>query len=323
MIMGRRIGNIVSVVAKLGIPDQLEAGSKTADELAGMVGAHPAALYRLLRAAASVGVCAEDAEGKFSQTPLSAVLRSNAAPSLRGFAIMTNMEVMTRGWEQLEYSVKTGKPGVEAVYGKPIFEYFQENREAAAIFNEGMTALSTIDSAPVAGAYSFEGIHSIVDVAGGHGLLLSTILQRHPQMKGTLYEAASVIEGARQGPLTPVMDRCTLLAGDMFTSMPAGYDAYIMKHIIHDWPDEACVKILQGCRKGVNAGGKLLVADSVIKPGNDPDFGKLLDLEMLLFPGGLERTEQQFRDLFAASGWRLNRVIPTPSPVSIVEGVPA
>ena len=220
-------------------------------------------------------------------------------------------------------TVKTGKPAVEKVYGMPAFQYFAEDPESGRVFNEAMTALSTIDSGPVADAYSFEGIRSIVDVAGGHGLLLATILQRHPQMRGTLYEMASVIDGAASGPLAPLMDRSTLVSGDMFTEMPAGHDAYIMKHIIHDWPDDACVKILQGCRKGVNPGGKLLVADSVIKPGNDPDFAKLLDIDMLLFPGGCERTEQQFRDLFAAAGWRLNRIIPTPSPVSIMEGVPA
>jgi len=321
--MARRAGSIVSVMAKLGIPDHLEAGPKTSEELSGPVGANADSLYRFLRAAASVGLTAEGADGKFSQTPMSDVLRSNAQPSLRGFAIMGGLEVISRTWDHLEYSVRTGKPAVEDVYGKPIFQYLHEDPEAAQIFNEGMTAISTIDSPPVADAYSFEGIHSLVDVAGGHGLLLATILQRNPQMKGALYEIPSVIEGARQGPLAPVMDRCTLLTGDMFTSMPAGYDAYIMKHIIHDWPDDVCVKILTGCRKGVNAGGKLLVADSVIKPGNDPDFGKILDLEMLLLPGGRERTEQQFRDLFAASGWRLNRIVPTHSPVSIVEGVPA
>jgi len=321
--MGRRIGSIISVFAKLGIADQLEAGPRTAGELATTIGADADSLYRFLRAAASVGLTAEGAGGKFSQTPMSEVLRSNASPSLRGFAIMGGLEVFSRTWDQLEYSVRTGKTAVDEVYGKPVFQYFQENPEDARVFNQAMTAISTIDSPAVAGAYSFEGIHSLMDVAGGHGLLLATILQRNPQMKGALYEIPSVIEGAHKGPLAPVMDRCALLTGDMFTSIPAGYDAYIMKHIIHDWPDDICVKILQGCRKGVNVGGKLLVADSVIKPGNDPDFGKLLDLEMLLLPGGRERTEQQFRDLFAASGWRLNRVIPTASPVSIVEGVPA
>jgi hypothetical protein len=132
-----------------------------------------------------------------------------------------------------------------------------------------------------------------------------------------------VLEGVASGPLKPVMDRCTLVPGDMFTSVPPGADAYIMKHIIHDWPDDKCLKILKSCRHGVNAGGKLLVVDHVIQPGNDFDPGKFLDLEMLIFPGGKERSELQFRELFAAAGWRLNRVIPTPSGASVVEGVAA
>ncbi len=321
--MGRRVGSVISVFAKLGIADHLEDGPKTAAELAEAISANADTLYRFLRAAASLGLTAEGDGGTFSQTPMSEVLRTNASPSLRGFAIMGGLEVFSRTWDQLEYSVRTGKTAVDKVYGKPVFQYFQEHPEDASVFNEAMTAISTIDSPSVAEAYSFEGIHSLMDVAGGHGLLLATILQRHPQIKGALYEIPSVIAGAHNGPLAPVMDRCTLLTGDMFTSVPAGYDAYIMKHIIHDWPDDICVKILQSCRKGVNAGGKLLVVDSVIKPGNDPDFGKLLDIEMLLLPGGRERTEQQFRDLFAASRWRLNRVISTHSPISIVEGVPA
>jgi hypothetical protein len=207
-------------------------------------------------------------------------------------------------------------------YGAHVFEYFKQNPEEAQIFNDTMTALSMIDGPAVAEAYNFDGIHSIVDVAGGHGLLLATILARNPHLKGTLYEVPHVLDGCRNGPLTPVMERCTLASGDMFASVPAGADAYIMKHIIHDWPDDLCVKILTACRKGVNAGGKLLVVDNVIQPGNHFSPGKFLDLQMLIFPGGCERTEKQFRDLFAAAGWRLSRIIPTAAADSIVEGVP-
>jgi O-methyltransferase domain len=142
-------------------------------------------------------------------------------------------------------------------------------------------------------------------------------------MNGTLYDMPHVVAGAKDGPLKPVMERCTLASGDMFCSVPAGADAYIMKHIIHDWPDDICVKILKACRKGVNSGGKLLAVDNVIQPGNDFAVGKFMDLQMLIFPGGRERTEKQFRDLFAAAGWQLSRVIPTGVPESIVEGVPA
>jgi hypothetical protein len=164
-------------------------------------------------------------------------------------------------------------------------------------------------------------MRSIVDVGGGHGLLLATILQHHPHLTGTLYEMALVVEGAKQGPLEPVMNRCTLIAGDMFASVPAGADAYIMKHIIHDWPDETAIGLLKNCRQAVNAGGKLLVVDAVIDPGNGFNFAKFLDLEMLIFPGGLERTEAQFQQIFSAAGWKLERVIRTASGVSIMEGV--
>lgn len=319
---GFMVSGAVSALARLGVPDHLDSGPLSAEELAPKVGAQPEPLFRLMRATASVGVLAEGPDGKFSQTPMSAALRSGPG-NLRGWAIFTSQEMHMRGWEQLEYCVRTGKQMAEKVYGKPIFEVMHDKPEVGAIFNQAMTDVSTLDSPAVAAADVFEGIHSIVDVAGGHGLLLATILQRHPHMKGTLYEIPSVIEGAKTGPLKPVMDRCTLASGDMFTSVPGGADAYIMKHIIHDWADELSVKILKSCRHGVNAGGKLLVVDDVIHPGNDFEPGKFLDLEMLIFPGGKERTEPQFRDLFAASGWRLNRVIPTRAGISIVEGVPA
>lgn len=203
----------------------------------------------------------------------------------------------------------------------PIWKYLEQHSEEAKIFNDAMTGLSMIDGPAVAEAYSFDGIDSLVDIGGGHGTLLAMILKKNPQLKGTLYDMPHVVAGAKDGPLKPLMDRCTLAGGDMFSSVPAG--AYIMKHIIHDWPDEGCVKILKACRKGVNPGGKLLVVDSVIHPGNEFSPSKFLDLQMMVFPGGCERTEKQFRELFAAAGWQLNRVIPTTALDSIVEGIPA
>jgi hypothetical protein len=323
LLNGAHVAGAVSCLAELGIPDLLEAGPKSAEELAGQTGTDPQALYRLMRATACVGVLAEGPEGTFSETPMSAVLRSNANPSLRALAIMGGREWHGRGWSRLEYCVRTGKQALDQVYGAHIFEYLRQNPEEAQIFHDTMTALSMIDGPAVAAAYSFDGIHSIVDVGGGHGLLLATVLARNPHLKGTLYEVPHVVDGCRNGPLTPVMERCTLVSGDMFSSVPAGADAYILKHIIHDWPDELCVKILTACRKGVNPGGKLLVVDNVIQPGNDFSPGKFLDLQMLIFPGGRERTEKQFGELFTAAGWKLNRIIPTAAADSIVEGVPA
>jgi hypothetical protein len=321
LLSGLYVAGALSSLAQLGIPDLVEHGPKSADELAREVGADPRALYRLMRATASVGILSEGADGKFSETPMSAVLRSNAKPSLRGFAMMHATEWHARGWSRLDYCVKTGKQAVDEVYGMPLFQFFAQRPEEAKVFNQAMSDLSSLDSPAVADAYSFSAINSIVDVAGGHGLLLATIMAKNPHLKGTLYEMPHVVEGAKSGPLKPVMDRCNFASGDMFSSVPAGADAYIMKHIIHDWPDDVCVKILKACRKAVNPGGKLLVVDNVIQPGNDFSPGKFLDIQMLIFPGGCERTEKQFRELFAASGWQLSRVIPTAVPECIVEGV--
>jgi hypothetical protein len=323
LLNGAHVAGAVSCLAQLGIPDLVEAGPRSAEDLARQTGTNPQTLYRLMRATACVGVLTEGPEGTFSETPMSAVLRSNANPSLRALAIMGGREWHARGWSRLEHCVRTGEQALNQIYGIPIFEYLAQHPEEGQIFHDTMTGLSMIDGPAVAAAYSFDGIHSIVDVGGGHGLLLATILAKNPHMKGTLYEVQHVVEGARNGPLTPVMERCSLVSGDMFSSVPAGADAYLMKHIIHDWPDDVCVRILTACRKGVNPGGKLLVVDNVIHPGNDFSPGKFLDLQMLIFPGGRERTEKQFRDLFTAAGWKLTRIIPTAAADSIVEGVPA
>ena len=322
LLNGAHVAGAVSCLAQLGIPDLIESAPKSAGELATQLGADPQALYRLMRATASVGVLSEGPDGKFSQTPMSTVLRGDATPSLRALAMMGNREWHARGWSHLEYCVRTGKQALDQIYGAPIFEFLKQNPSEAQIFNDAMTQISMMDSPAVADAYNFDGIRSIVDVGGGHGLLLATILRQNPNLRGTLYEMPHVLEGAKNGPLKPVMGHCTLASGDMFSSVPAGTDAYIMKHIIHDWPDKRCVQILKACRKGVNPGGKLLVVDSVIHPGNEFSPSKFLDLQMLIFPSGCERTEKQFRDLFAAAGWKLSRIIPTAATDSIVEGTP-
>ncbi len=323
LMNGAHVAGAVSCLAQLGIPDLVDSAAKSADELASQIGANPQALYRLMRASASVGVLCEGPEGKFSQTPMSAVLRRDAKPSLRAFATMAGRDWHGRGWSHLEYCVRTGKQALDHIYGTHVFEFLKQHPAEGQIFNDAMTELSMIDGPAVADAYNFEGIHSIVDIAGGHGFLLATILERNPHLRGTLYEAPHVVEGAASGPLKPMMERCTLASGDMFSSVPADADAYILKHIIHDWPDDLCIQLLKACRKGVNPGGKLLVVDNVIHPGNDFSSGKFLDLQMLIFPSGCERTEKQFCNLFADSGWQLSRIIPTAASDSIVEGVPA
>ncbi len=314
MMSGLMVAGAVSALARLGVPDFLEAGPQTAEELAPKVGAQAVPLFRLMRATASVGVLVEGADRKFSQTPLSAVLCTNAKPSLRGWAIMLSQEWHVRGWDHLEYCVRTGKQAMDDIYGKSAFEWDLPNPDAAGIFNQAMTDLSMLDSPGVAEALSLEGIGTLVDVAGGHGLLLATILGRNPGLKGVLYEIGQVIEGAKTGPLVPYLDRCRRWwAGICSRRCLRSADAYIMKHIIHDWPDELCLKILKGCRAGVKPGRKLLVVDDSDSRGQRfPSGQSFLDLEMLIFPGGQARTEQQFRDFVRRRrGGRLTRVIPT------------
>lgn len=323
LILGKWVSGTVCALAKLGVPDHVDDTPRSAEEIAAAVGAKADLLYRLMRAAAGLGVLSETVDGKFVQTPLSAALRSDSVPCVRNMAMFNSDEWHVRGWGLLDHTVRTGERPVEKIWGVPVFEYLTANQAAGLNFHRGMTDMSTVEGPPVADAYDFTGIETITDVAGGYGLLLALILQKHPGMRGTLYDQAAVIEGASGGPTAPVKDRVTYVAGDMFASVPKGSDAYIMKHIIHDWPDGLCVKLLQHCRAAVNPGGKLLVVEPVVPGPNEFHVGKIMDLEMMLFPSGKERTEVEFRELFAAAGWKFTRVIPTASHVSIVEGIAA
>ncbi|HVO56513.1 MAG TPA: methyltransferase [Dongiaceae bacterium] len=322
MLGGQYIVGALASIAELQIPDLVKDGPKSAAELAEKVGANPQNLFRLMRAAASVGVLAEGADGKFAQTPLSEVLCSDAKPSLRGFAAMHGREWLTNGWGNLTHTVRTGKRVLAEQYGNDLFQFFAQNPEEAKIFNQAMTDLSAVDGPALASTYSFEGLNSVVDIGGGVGLLLATVLHKNPHLRGTLMDMPHVIESAKTGPLHGVLDRCGFVSGDMFKKVPVGHDAYMMRHIIHDWPDDRCIQLLKACREAVNPGGKLLVIDSVIDPGNEYSPSKFLDLQMMLFPGGRERMEHEFAALFEQSGWKLNRVIKTAALDCWIEGVP-
>jgi hypothetical protein len=322
-LFGGWISRSLGALARLGVADHVNNTPKSVEEIAPLVGAKPDLLYRLMRATASVGVLAETPDHRFVETPLSQVLKTGANPGLRDVAIFTSAEWHTRSWSQLDQTIQTGQRPLEKIWGTSMAAFFASNGPDATAFHNGMTDLSSQDGPLVAEVYDFSGIKNLTDVGGGHGLLLASILKQNPGMKSTLYDLPQVVAGASGGPTEPVKNRVTITGGNMFESVPPGADAYIMKYIIHDWPDDLCLKILKGCRNGVNPGGKLLVLDSVIPGPNEFHMGKFEDLEMMLFPGGKERTQEEFRDLFAAAGWKLTRVIPTKSHLSIVEGVPA
>jgi hypothetical protein len=323
MILGKWVSSAISAAAHFGIADHLESGPKSPGELAVLTKTQERPLYRLLRANASVGVFTELEDGRFAQTPLSEPLRTNAQPCVRHMAMMLTDDWHIRCWEQLPWCVETGKPASYKLHGTGMFDWMGQHPERTGNFNQAMTDLSSGDAAAVVQSYDFSRFEHIVDVAGGHGTLLAAILGQAPKLRGTLFEMPHVIEGAKKaGILERFSDRCTLESGSFFESVPTGADAYFMKYIIHDWYDPECIKILGNCRKGIRPGGRLLVVDQVVPARNEPGVAKLMDLEMLVLPGGMERTEQEFRELFAASGFRLERIIPTPGIQCILEGVP-
>ena len=321
MIFGFMVSRSVAVAAQLGVADHLRAGPRGADELAGVVGADPRSLYRLLRALSGAGVFAEGADGRFGLTPLSELLRSDAPESLRAFALTLADEVNFAMWAELPYAIKSGKPVVPHKLGMLWFDWLEQHPVKAKEFNDAMTSFSASGATAVLAAYDFSGIKKLVDVGGGHGLLLASVLSKYSNMKGVLYDAPAVVAGAKELLAAHgVADRCETVGGDFLASVPAGGDAYILKHIIHDWSDEECTTILKHCHAGTREGGKVLIVEMVIPGPNVPSLSKFLDLQMMVFLTGRERTESEYRQLLERSGFELTRIVDTPSPYSVIEG---
>ena len=319
---GFALSSALYVATKLEIPDLLAKGARPVSELAEATGSNEDALYRVLRALAMVGVFAEIGGRSFALTPVSELLRSDSRGSAKELVLWLGNRFHFHVWAELSYSVKTGKPAVEHIYGKPAFEAIESQPDVARDFNAGMTSMSRQLAPAVLEAYDFSGIDTLMDVAGGHGFILCEILTRHPRLKGILFDMPSVVEDPRCAQcLLNVSHRCRTLAGNFFEHVPSGADAYYMQHIIHDWDDEPALKILGNCRQALQGqrNGKLLVVDSVVPETPEPHFAKLLDLEMLLMPGGRERTEKQFRALFAEAGFEITRIAPTRGAESVIE----
>ena len=301
----------------------MKSGPKTAEELADATEMHAPSLYRLLRALASVGVVSSE-NGRFALTPVSQTLVTDAPGSLRWFAVSELGQEHYPAWGNLMQSVKTGEIAFDHFFGVDIWKYFQQNAEDAAVFNDSMSGVTAAANDVIMSLYDFSGFGKVVDVGGGHGGLITSILKKNPKVKGVLFDAAEVIEGARPKiESAGLADRCEMVAGNFFKAVPAGGDAYVMKWIIHDWDDARSITILKNCREKMAANGKLILVDCVVPEGNEPHFSKFIDLNMLVMTGGKERTEKEFRELLAAAGFKLLRVIPTDLPTSIVEAKPA
>ncbi|MDA4104964.1 methyltransferase [Mycolicibacterium monacense] len=309
--------------AKLGIADQLAAGPKHSNDVADRVGADHDGVHRLMRALASCGVLTQHADGSFTLTRVGDALRSDAEGSLRDMVLFIGHPIRWADWGNLEHSVRTGKTAFAELHGRPFFEYLETDPEFAAVFNNAMTASSGVTDEVALGAYDFSGFKLVVDVGGGHGSVLSTILRSAPQARGVLYDLPEVVADA--GPTfeaAGVADRASATGGSFMDSVPDGGDLYVMKNIIHDWSDDDAATILRNIRTAMAPGGKLLLIEMVLPERANAFIGLLLDLEMLVAAGGRERTRGEYANLLSRTGFRLTHVTGTVTPLSILEAEP-
>jgi SAM-dependent methyltransferase len=324
LLYGYRISQAIYAAAKLGIADVLKDGPKGSDELATAVGAHTDALHRLLRVLASVEIVAQVDQQRFTLTPLGALLQTDVPGSLWSTAVLTG-EWWWPAYGELLYSVTTGKPAHDHVYGMRNFEYFAQHPDIGQLFLAGIAARRGPLSIAVAAAYDFSGVPLLIDVGGGVGDLIAAILKANPAMRGVVFDLPYIIDDARAlVEAEGVAERCDVVAGDFFTSVPVGGHTYILRSVIHDWDDAQAVAILKNCHRAMQGQGKLLLVERVMpeQAAQAPQV-VLADLEMLVMtPGGRERTEAEYRALFVAAGFKPTNIVPTQSELSIIEGVP-
>jgi hypothetical protein len=312
------------IAAKLRIADHLAHGPKSVRELAAATKMNEDRLYRVLRSLAMTGIFSELADRKFELTPAASTLRTDIPESTHAMVEWICDPFHFKIFSELPHTVQTGDITFDHVYGKPVFQYFPDDPVEEERFNNAMTCLSEMVVPAVLEAYDFSGLDTLLDVAGGHGALLCAILDRYPKMKGMLVDLPSVIGGTQKAITAKGLgQRCQVAPADFFESIPGGADAIIMKHIIHDWEDDKAITILENCRKALDgkSNARILLVESVLPEGNQPHMGKFIDLEMMVFPGGRERTEREFRTLFDRAGLKLKRVIPTKAPLWVIEAV--
>ena len=322
MMTGYWLAQAVYVVAKLRVADLLAQGPMSIDALASATGANADALFRLLRALYGVGVFSSVGPRTFALTPMSELLRSDTPQSMRALA-MTYNEELYRAWGDLLYSVKTGKPAFDHVFGGGPFEYFAQHPEADRTFNEALVGYTNQVAEAVVAAYDFSAIGSVVDVGGGYGRLVASILQASPLATAVLFEQSHVIDGASEFLASQaVKHRTTCVAGDFFEHVEPNAQMYVLSQILHDWDDERCRVILRNCRRAMDSGARLLVVEYVLGSGENASFGEWLDLHMLVCAGGRERTRDEFAALLSDAGFSIERVVPTAAGPSIVEAVP-
>jgi len=315
------------VANELGIADLLEDGPQNIEELARATGAQPQPLYRLLRMLAGYGVFAEESPGRFRLTPAAALLQSRVPGSLHDAVKMVGDTAGDGSWwnavGHLRHSVVTGEPGFDYVNGMGFFEFLTLHPEAGKWFDRGLANFATPENAAIVCSYDFTPFQRVIDVGGGQGGLLAEILKAFPIVRGTLYDRPEVVQEPAYLTGAGLTDRCEVVGGDFFKSVPAGGDAYVLKRILHDWSDQRCVQILRICREAMGEKTRIVVIDAVVPGGNEPHPSKVMDILMMVIAEGRERTEEEFRELYRQAGLKLTRVVATPPcyPLSRVNGI--
>ncbi len=318
----------IHAAAELGIPDLLANGPRRSDELAQAAGAHPGALYRLMRALVALELCSQTEDGAFDLTPMGHCLRSDSPDSARSWALLMGGRYASRGWERLADCVRTGQPAPKLLGEKDAFEAMAADPEMAAIFYQAMLETTRQAAAALIEAYDFSGVRSLVDIGGGYGALLAAILAAYPDMRGKVFDLPHCQDGAtRLLEESGVGGRAEFVAGDFFESTPAGADVYILKSVIHDWDDDRGLKIFRNCRAAMNNGSRLLVIEPIVPEhvGSSSRDGVIIgsDLNMLVMTGGRERTEAEFNALLEEAGLRVARIVTAPpTAFSVIESLP-
>jgi hypothetical protein len=323
---GHYVSHALDLAAKLGIADLLKDGPRQVNDLAAATATHAPSLNRMLRLLASTGVFEEQEDGRFALTSLGECLRADVPGSARAMVMLSAGERLRDLWKDLEYCVRTGEPVFRKRGLANAFAWMAEDPEGAASFDAAMADFTRLAAMAVAAVYDFAPVRTLVDVGGGNGALLIGILRVRPHLQGIVFDQPAAAGRARQEiAQAGLAERCQAVGGDFFEDVPRGGDAYVLKHVIHDWDDERAIAILRNCHRAMPAAGRLLIVEGIypsrIAQSPESWAAAANDVNMLVATGGRQRSEAEFRSLYDAAGFALERIVPTPTPLSVIEGV--